>query len=216
MLQSMPQTLPQATNDPHLLWRFPDTHRQVSCGVTVPFSWVQLHKVLLCPPRVYFTVPCKFWQLYSGVNGDLFLEGLCHTHTQSPCPCSRPLPTRTSTRDAQTQFCLCLCVVPGSWCAQGLFEPSEHLWWNRGLILNANSPLLPSFWCFSFAFERGVTPHSCSSTYRLTGAFLTLDVGYLFSAVCPSRATQPLLTTPAPPNSHNNLINHCCYNYSHS
>ena len=23
----------------------------------------------------------------------------------------------------------CLCGVPGSWCAQGLFEPSEHLWW---------------------------------------------------------------------------------------
>ena len=22
----------------------------------------------------------------------------------------------------------CLCGVPGSWCAQGLFEPSEHLW----------------------------------------------------------------------------------------
>ena len=44
----MPQTLPQATNDPHLLWRFPDTHRQVSCGVTVPFSWVLVNKVLLC------------------------------------------------------------------------------------------------------------------------------------------------------------------------
>ena len=188
----MPRTLPQATNDPHLLWRFPDTHRQVSCGVTVPFSWVQLHKVLLCPPRVYFTVPCKFWQLYSGVNGDLFLEGLCHTHTQSPCPCSRPLPTRTSTRDAQTQFCLCLCVVPGSWCAQGLFEPSEHLWWNRGLILNANSPLLPSFWCFSFALERGVTPHSCSSAYRLTGVSLTLDVGYHLLAAGHSSAAQPL------------------------
>ena len=183
-----------------------------------------MYKVLLCPPRVYFPVPCKFWQLYSGVNGDLLLEGLCHTHTQSPCPCSRPLPTCTSTRDTQTQFCLylclCLClhlcVVPGSWCAQGLFEPSERLWWNRGLILNTNSPLLLSFWCFSFALERGVAPHSCSSAYRLTGAFLTLDVGYLFSAVCPSRATQPPLATPALPNSHNNLINHCCYNYSHS
>ena len=34
--------------------------------------------------------------------------------------------------------------VPGSWYAQGLFEPSEHLWWVWGLILNAISPLLPS------------------------------------------------------------------------
>ena len=26
----------------------------VSCGVTAPFSWVLVHKVLLCPPRVYY------------------------------------------------------------------------------------------------------------------------------------------------------------------
>ena len=38
----------------------------------------------------------KFWQLYSGVNGNLLQEGLCHTHTQSPRPCSRPLLTCTS------------------------------------------------------------------------------------------------------------------------
>ena len=31
------------------------------------------------------------------------------------------------------------------------FEPFEHLWWVWGLILNANLPLLPSFWGFSFA-----------------------------------------------------------------
>ena len=38
---------------------------------------------------------CKFWQLYSGVNGDLFQEDLCHTHTQSPVPAAdhcRPVP----------------------------------------------------------------------------------------------------------------------------
>ena len=89
---------------------------EISCEVTVLFSWVLVHKLLLCPPRVYFPVLCKFWQLYSGVNGYLLQEDLCHTHTQSPCPCSRPLPTRTSTRDAQTQFCLSLCGVSGSWC----------------------------------------------------------------------------------------------------
>ena len=88
----------------------------VFCGVTVPFSWVLMHKVLLCPPRVYFPVLCKFWQLYGGVNGDLLQEDLCHTHTQSPCPCGRALLTHTSTGDAQTQFFLSLCGVPGSWC----------------------------------------------------------------------------------------------------
>ena len=70
----------------------------------------------------------------------------CHTRTQSPCPCGRPLLTGTSTGDAQTQFCLSLCGVPGSWCAQGLFEPSERLWQEWSLILNANLPLLPSCW----------------------------------------------------------------------
>ena len=40
-------------------------------------------------------------------------------------------------------------------------------------------PLLPPCWGFSFALGRGVSPHSCCSTYRLTGDSLTLDVGYL-------------------------------------
>ena len=137
----------QATTDPRIRWRLLDTHRQVSCVVTVPFSWVLVHKILLCPPRVYFQVLCKFWQLYGGVNGDLLQEDLCHTHvccSQSPCPCGSSLLTCTSTGDAQTQFCLNLCGVSGSWCTQGLFEPSEHLLWGWGLILNTNSPLLPS------------------------------------------------------------------------
>ena len=38
------------------------------------------------------------------------------------------------------QFCLSLCGAPGSWCTQGLFEPSERPWQERGLILNLNSP----------------------------------------------------------------------------
>ena len=47
-------------------------------------------------------VLCKFWWLYSAVNGALFQEGLCHIHvccTQSSCPCGSPLLTRTSTGD---------------------------------------------------------------------------------------------------------------------
>ena len=74
---------------------------------------------------------------------------------QSPCTRSSPLLTHTSTEDTQTQFFLSLCGVSGSWCAQGLFEPSECLWWVRGLILNTISPLSPSCWGFSFALGRG-------------------------------------------------------------
>ena len=136
-------------------------------GVTAPFSSVLVHtRFCLCPPRVYFPVLCKFWQLYGGVNGDLLQEGLCHTQvccTQSPCPCGSPLLIRTSSGDAQTQFCLSLCVVSGSWCTQGLFEPSEHLWREWGLTVNVNSPLLPSCRGFPFALVHGVSSHSCSS-----------------------------------------------------
>ena len=146
------------------------------------FLWVVVHKILLCPPRVYFPVLCKFCQLDGGVNGKLIQENLCHTHTQIPFPCGRALPTHTSTGDAQTQFCLSLCGDSGSWPAQGSFEPSEHLWREWGLILNMNSPLLPSCWGCSFALRHRISPHSRSSVYRLTRFSLTLDVGYLLMA----------------------------------
>ena len=135
LLHSEPLPLQQSTIDPHLHHRLLDTPRQACvslCAVTAPFSWVLVHtRFCLCPPRVYFPVLCKFWQLYGGVNGDLLQEGLCHTQvccTQNPCPCGSPLLTCTSTGDTQTQFWLSICGVSGSWCAQGLFEPSEHLW----------------------------------------------------------------------------------------
>ena len=128
-------------------WTLPSQSGSFSCGVTAPFSWVLVHiRFCLYPPRVYYSVLCKFWQLYGGVNGDLLQEDLCHTHNQNPCPCERALLTHTSTGDAQTQFCLRLCGVPGSWCAQGLFEPSECLWQEWGLIRNMNLPLLLSCW----------------------------------------------------------------------
>ena len=95
----------------------------------------QCPRFCFCPPRVYSPVRCEFWQLYGGVNGDLH-EGLCHTQvccTQNCRPCGSPLMTLTSIGDAQTQFCLSLCGVPESWCAQGLFEFSEHLWQEWGL-----------------------------------------------------------------------------------
>ena len=79
-----------------------------------PGSWCT--RFCLCPPRIYFPVLYKFWQVYGGVNGDLLQDGLCHTHvccTKSPCPCGRsPLP-HASTGDTQTQFCLSLCGFPG-------------------------------------------------------------------------------------------------------
>ena len=145
-------------------------HSQASLGQSLvgslllsPESWCT--RFCLCPLRFYFPVLCKLWELYGRVNGNLLQEGLCHTQvccTQSPCPCNSPLLTPTSTRDAETQFCLCLCEVPGSWCAQSLFEPSERLWQKWDLNQKANSPLLPFCWGFSFVLGHAVSPHSHS------------------------------------------------------
>ena len=136
-------------------------HSQASLGQSLlgslllsPGSWYT-HVSVCALQESVSPVLCKFWQLYGGVNGALLQEGLYHTQvycTQSPCPCGRPLPTHISAGDTQAQLCLTLCGVPGFWYAQGLFESSECLWWEWGLILNVNSPLLPSCWGFSFAF----------------------------------------------------------------
>ena len=147
------------------LWKLPD-------GSRVSLLWGHCsfllgpgtHKVCALQESVS-TVLCKFWWLCGGVNGDLIQEGLCHTQVyciQSSCPCSSALLTHISSGDNQTLFCLSLCGVSGSWCKQGMFEPSEHLWRVWGLV-NAVSPLLQSCWGFSFALGRWVSPQSCSS-----------------------------------------------------
>ena len=109
-------------------------HSQASLGqshvgslLLSPGSWCTQGSVCALQESVS-PVLCKFWWLYGRVNGDL-QEGLCHTQvccTQSPCPCGGPLLTHTFTGDTQTQFWLSLCGVSGSWCTQGLCEPSEH------------------------------------------------------------------------------------------
>ena len=151
----MPPMVQQAPADLCLHQRLLDTHGQVWVSLLWGHCSFLLGPGSVCaPPRVYFPVLCKFWQLYGGVNGDLLQEGLGHTQvccTQSPCPCGRPQLTRTSAGDTHIQFWFSLCGVSLSWCAQGLFEPSECLWWVWGLSLNVISPLLPSCWGFSFA-----------------------------------------------------------------
>ena len=127
------------------------------------------HKVFFVPSKSLFPQCWVSLVALCGVNGDLLQERICHTQvccTQSSCPCSRMLLTHNSTGDTQTQLRLSLCGVSGSWCAQGLFEPSEHLWQLWGLILNVILPLLPSCSGFSFAFIHVVSPQSHSSTMQ--------------------------------------------------
>ena len=132
-----------------------------------PGSWHTQRSVYALQEPVS-PVLCKFWQLYDGVNGDLLQEGLRHTQvccTQSSCPCGRLLPPHTFAGDIKCSSDT-VSGISGSWCAQGLFEPSEHLWREWGLILNANSPLPQSCWGFSFALGHGVSPHSRSRNWK--------------------------------------------------
>ena len=150
----MPPTLQQATADPRLGRRLPDTHRQVW------FSLLWDHCSFLLGPGVQkaLFVPSKSLFPQSCVRSGSSMMGLmvtfskrayalCHTHidcTQTPWTPSSPPLTRTSSGDTQTHFCLSFCRVSESWCSQGMFEPSEYLWQIWGLILNVILPLLPS------------------------------------------------------------------------
>ena len=80
--------------------------------------------------------------------------GLLHPE---PLTLQQTTAAHTFAGDPQTQFWLSLCGISGSWCAQGFFEPSVHLWLVRGLILNMISPLLLSCCVFSSALENGVS-----------------------------------------------------------
>ena len=143
-------------------WTFPSKSDQSLVGSLLfsPVSWCTQGSFCILKESVSLVL-CKFRQLYGGVNGDLLQEGLCHTQvccTQSPFSPGSPLLTHTTKGDTQTQFCLSVCGVSGSWCAQGLFEASEHLWWEWGLILNVNSSLLLSCWGFFFVLGHAISP----------------------------------------------------------
>ena len=131
-----------------------------------PGSWCTQGSVCALQASIS-PVLCKFWQLCCGVNGNLLQEGLCSSVLHP-----EPLPLWQATadlylhRDTQTQLCLSLCGVFGSWCAQGLSEPSECRWQVWGLSLNVILPLLPSCWGFYFALGHGVSPQSRSSTVQ--------------------------------------------------
>ena len=70
-------------------------------------------------------------------------------YSQRPCPRSRLLLTCASAEDTQTlkdRSGSDSVGSPGPGGHKVLFEPSKRLWQEWGLILNAISPLLPSFW----------------------------------------------------------------------
>ena len=128
----------------------------VPCGVTAPFSWVLVHKVLLVPSKGLFPQSC------SGGS----MVGLMATSSKrayaiprsaaprAPAPAAGhcwPVPPQETLKGRSDSVSV---ESPGV--NRVLFEPSERLWWVWGLILKAILPLLPSCWSFSFAAGHGV------------------------------------------------------------
>ena len=188
LLHSVSLTQQQATTDPRLHHRLPDTHRQV---------WDSLlwgHCSFLLGPGAQGSV-CAHQESISQScvsSGSSVVELMATSSKRAYATPRSTAPRGPALWQAIADPYLhrrCSNTVlsqslwgPGSWYAQGLFEPSEHLWQEWGLILNATLPLLPCCWGFSFALGRGVSPQICSNAYRPTGDSLTLDEGYLLLA----------------------------------
>ena len=152
----MPLTLQQATADPRLHQRLLDTHGQV---------WVSLlwgHCSFLLGPGVHkvLFVPSKSLFPQSYVSSGISVVGLIVTSSMRAYAIPRsaaprapaavaghcwPVPPQETLKHSSSSFS----GVSESWCALGLFEPSECLWRVWGLILNVILPLLPSSWGFS-------------------------------------------------------------------
>ena len=134
LLHSMPPTLPQSTTDPSLYQRLLDTHGQV---------WVSLlwgHCSFLLDPGVYKVLFVSSKSLFpqSCVSSGSSVVGLMATSSKrayatprsaaprAPAPAAGhcwPVPSQETLQHTR----LSLRVVSLSWCAQGLFEPSECL-----------------------------------------------------------------------------------------
>ena len=163
-------------------------HSQVSLGQSLvgslflsPGSWCT--RLSLCPPRVYFPIMCKCWQLHGGVNGDLLQEGFCHTQvccTQSPCCCGSPLltiPPQKTFKHSSVSVSVGslgpgahkICLSPLS--VSGRYGVSYHLAGARPLFLDVG---------YLLTVTQGLHSRH-SSAHQFARASLPLDVGYLLT-----------------------------------
>ena len=150
-------------------WTLTGKSGSVSFGVTAFFLGPGEHKVLFVLSKSLFPQYC--------VSSGGTLVGLMVTSSKrsyamprsaalrAPAPAAGhcwPVPLQETLKYSSGS----VYGVSGSWCAQGLFEPSECLCQVWCLILNVISPLLLSCWGFSFALGCGLSfcvgiQHSC-------------------------------------------------------
>ena len=172
-------------------WTLMGKSGSVSCGSLFLSSGSWCAQVLFVPPESLFPQSC--------VSSGGSMVGLMVTSSNRAYVIPRSAPPRVHApaaghcrpvplQETLKHFWLSLCGVSGSWCTQGLSEPSEHLWRVRGLIVNAISPLLPCRWGFSFALGCGVSffgaiqqspVDGCSSVSCSFGVLTGEDVLYM-------------------------------------
>ena len=126
-----------------------------------PGSWCT--RFCLCPPRAYFPVLCKFWQLYGGVNGNFLQEGLCYTQvccTQSPCPRLSPLLTnRRRSNTILSQSLWSLWVLVHTRFVWALWEALVGMGFDSKCIFAPSTILLG----FAFGLGHGISLQSSLS-----------------------------------------------------
>ena len=164
-------------------------HSQASLGQSLvgslllyPGSWCT--QGFVCTPQEsFFSQSC--------VNSGGSMVGLMQPPSRGLMPFPsllhpEPLPLQQSTTnpyptgDTQTSSVSVSLGVSGPWCAQGLFEPSEHLCWVWGFILNMILPLLPPCGGFSFAFGCGGISSKSFHHHTTTTPMPTILLGLLY------------------------------------
>ena len=118
-------------------WTLMDKSGSVSCGVTAPFSWSAQGSVCAFQESLS-PVLCKSWWSVVGLMATSSKRA--HALPRSSAPgASVPLAGHcwpVHSQETLKHSSGSVSMGSGSWCALVLFEPSEHLWWVRSLILN--------------------------------------------------------------------------------
>ena len=136
----------------------------------------------MCPPRVCFPVLCKFRQLYGGLMMTPSKRACARPRSAAP---RAPAPAGVHCRPGPPQETLrhsSVSVSVGPWVLVPLFEGSERLWQEWGLILKVNSPPYHLAGVSPLPFDMGylltVAPALCSCHINAQDSKKSLNLQY--------------------------------------
>ena len=142
-------------------WTLPGKPGSVSLGSLLLSPGSKCTQVSVCALKESVSpVLYTSWQLYCGLVATSYKGAYATPRAaapRAPAPAAGrcwPIPSQETLKHSPV---LVSVRVSAPWCAQGLFECSEYLWWVSGLIPNVISPLLPSYWGLSFAPGCGIS-----------------------------------------------------------